>query len=211
MLRRLLLVASLALATLVVPVHVATAQTAATVTPGAFHVNDRVEVEYVPNSGKWLPATVVDVQNDGFAYKVRVAPWGNGATTETSIHFKRVRAASAASATPVPATPETPPSRGAVHLASGRYGCTSSQFSSSAHAIEYTPRGSIELAADGTYRYLGLQTPSAGKYQRDASGKLAFSGGYLNGGEATPIEGETNRFQIVTATLPGGRWTCGRK
>lgn len=77
--------------------------------PNRFAAGDSVEVEYFVN-GEWLPARVAAVVNDGYAYEVDVAPYGNGRTIRTQIHFKRVRARRHAAVTPaiVPAHTAAP-------------------------------------------------------------------------------------------------------
>ena len=203
--RRLFSAVLTLLATLALGARAGHAQAAA---PGAFRAEQRVEVEYIPDSGRWLPATVVEVVNDGYSYKVSLSPGGDGRMVQTNIHFKRVRAAAAAPAPIARPAPPAPPS--ARVLAPGRYGCTSSAYSAASGAYEYTPRGSFEVATNGAYRYHGLRNPSAGRYTYDATaGKIAFQGGYLNRGVATAMEDRPGRFYLVFPTIPGGRWTCG--
>jgi hypothetical protein len=100
----------------------------------------------------------------------------------------------------------------AAPLAHGKYGCVSSTFKASSGAYEFTPRGAFTVSPDGEYSYLGFEKPSKGRFVFDeASGKISFSGGSLDKGEATPIKGDSNRFYLVTPTLPGHRWTCALK
>jgi hypothetical protein len=100
----------------------------------------------------------------------------------------------------------------AAQLAHGKYGCVSSTFKASSGAYEFTPRGAFTVSPDGGYSYLGFEKPSTGRYAHDEqSGKITFTGGYLDKGEATPIKGDSNRFYLVTPTLPGHRWTCALK
>jgi hypothetical protein len=100
----------------------------------------------------------------------------------------------------------------AAPLAHGKYGCVSSTFKASSGAYEFTPRGAFTVSPNGEYSYLGFEKPSNGRYAYDdTSGKITFTGGYLDKGEATPIKGDTNRFYLVTPTLPGHRWTCALK
>lgn len=95
-------------------------------------------------------------------------------------------------------------------LVPGKYGCVSSKFKGGFY--EYSPRGSFTLSTGGSYSYQGFEKPSTGQYSFDkASGKISFTGGYLDKGEATPIEGDKNRFYLVTPTLPEHRWTCALK
>jgi hypothetical protein len=100
----------------------------------------------------------------------------------------------------------------AATLTHGKYGCVSSKFKAASGTYEFSPRGAFTVSANGDYSYLGFEKPSNGKFSFDQkSGKIAFSGGYLDKGEATPIKGESKRFYLVTPTLPGHRWTCGLK
>jgi hypothetical protein len=100
----------------------------------------------------------------------------------------------------------------AATLEHGTYGCVSSKFNAASGSYEFTPRGSFTVSANGEYSYQGFEKPSKGKFDFNAdSGKIDFTGGYLDKGEATPIKGDKNRFYLVTPTLPGNRWTCGLK
>lgn len=100
-------------------------------------------------------------------------------------------------------------------LALGKYGCTSSHYNFQTKYHEFTPHGSIVLSSNGAYSYLAFEKPSVGAYKIDlTSGKVFFSGGYLNNGEATPIEGQSNRFYLVFPAIMATnahRWTCGLK
>lgn len=190
--------------------------------PGAFRVGAPVEVEYVPGSGKWLTATVVEVLNDGYSYRVDIAPRQGAAESRTNIHFRRVRvvtpptraaaAPAGAEAKPAPgAASATPAGRATAGArpAAGRYACTESRYDSATSMYEYDARGAFTLSADGRYSYLGFARPSAGRYSVDGgSGKVKFAGGHLDGGEATPIEGRPGRYYL-TAPATGSRWTCG--
>lgn len=100
----------------------------------------------------------------------------------------------------------------ASKLALGKYGCTSSQYNSRTKFYEYSPHGSVVLSPDGNYSYLGFEKPSVGTYKLEStSRKIFFHGGYLKNGEATPIEGQQNRFYLVFPGIPNFRWTCGLK
>jgi hypothetical protein len=147
----------------------------------------------------------VEVLGDGYLYKVAIAAGQGAAESQTNIHFRRVRGAESRTAS------VSQPARDATSsLAVGKYGCTSSSYNSSSGFYEYTPRGSVVLSADGTYRYLGFETPILGRYRYDStSGKITFQGGYLDHGEATPLDDRPNRYFLVFPTIPGGRWTCG--
>lgn len=190
------LLAALFLAFLPASLHAQAAE------PGALRVGQRVEVEYTPGSGRWLAATVTEVVNDGFAYKVSIAPGQGAAESQANIHFRRVRPASA---TARPAAPAPTP-RGPARLAPGRYGCTEAVYSARTGGYEYPSRGTVVLLADGRYRYLAFQRPSEGRFRADAQGRVTFSGGHLNGGEGRPMEDRPGRFSLTT---PAGRWTCG--
>lgn len=91
----------------------------------------------------------------------------------------------------------------------GKYGCTASHFDARSGTYEYRPKGSIVLSADGTYTYLGFAQPSSGRWSAGTkTKKLSFAGGYLNGGEGTPIEGRTGQMLVVAPAIDG-RWKCG--
>jgi hypothetical protein len=168
--------------------------------PGAFAAGQRVEVEYTPGSGRWLQATVLEVLNDGYMYSVSITPGQGAAESRTNLHFRRVRAPRAAA--PAPA----PPAAGA-RPRTGRYGCTEA-VRNTGGTYDFQARGAFVLRADGRYQYLGFRTPSAGRYTVGAGGRIGFAAGHLDGGEATPIEGQPGRFYL-TAPRTGARWTCG--
>ncbi len=175
---------------------------------GSFKPKQRVEVEYIPDSGRWLPATVLEVLNDGYFYKVQVAPWGDGRTVQTNIHYKRVRPASPATSPAIKKNPKSKSTRFSPPLL-GKYACSVSEYNSTTQMYEYTAKGSFTLLANNAYRYNGFSKPSTGRYSFDSSsGKIKFHGGYLDKGEATPISGYKNRYFLVSPTLPGNRWTC---
>lgn len=185
--------------------------------PGDLKAGQRVEVEYVPGSGKWLAATVVEVVNDGFSYKVDIASGQGASESRTNIHFRRVRAAApnrpatpAPTAPPVRAAPVAPAARpAAARPAMGRYGCSEFRYNASSGMYEYDAKGTVVLGADGRYTYLGFSRPSLGRHRAAAqAGKLTFAGGYLDGGVATPLDGQPGRFHL-TAPAIVSRWTCG--
>lgn len=204
---------ALAAAVATVLLIVATAPLGAQSTePGDLKAGQRVEVEYVPGSGKWLAATVVEVVNDGFSYKVDIASGQGASESRTNIHFRRVRAATAPDrpANPAPAAPLTPAARpAAARPAIGRYGCSESRYNASTSMYEYDAKGTVVLSGDGRYTYLGFSRPSLGRHRAaEGTGKLTFAGGYLDGGVATPLDGQPGRFHL-TAPAIGSRWTCG--
>ncbi|HXG82460.1 MAG TPA: hypothetical protein VNI84_00405, partial [Pyrinomonadaceae bacterium] len=88
----------------------------------------------------------------------------------------------------------------------GKYGCTASKYRNGSY--EYVPRGSFVIFADGKYTYNGFEEPSKGTFTVAETGAINFKGGYLNGGEATPID-RPNKFFLVFPTIPDNRWTCG--
>ncbi len=169
--------------------------------PGAFKPGQHVEVEYIPDSGKWLPATIVEVLNDGYSYKVKVAPYGDGKTIVADIHYKRVRAAANV---PKRKNAVTAPTVGS--LVFGKYGCTASTYAGT--AVEYQPRGFFTLSKNHTYTYSGFRKPSAGSFRVDSHGNLVFQGGYFGGGLATKID-RPNKFFVTFPSNPDNRWTCG--
>jgi hypothetical protein len=91
----------------------------------------------------------------------------------------------------------------------GKYVCTASKYVNGYY--EYQPKGSFTLEKDGTYTYLGFEKPSKGNFTVDEKGVVHFKDGYFNGGEATPIEGEQNRYYLVFPNNPDNRWTAGLK
>lgn len=175
---------------------------------GSFKIQQRVEVEYIPNSGKWLPATVLEVLNGGYSYKVQVAPWDDGKTIQANIHYKRVRAASSI-ASSSSRNKARSKSTGFAAPILGKYACSVSEYNPATQMYEYKAKGSFTLLAGNAYRYNGFSKPSTGRYSFDAgTGKIRFHGGYFDKGEATPIPGYKNRYFLVSPTLPGHRWTC---
>lgn len=195
--RRFHLFAVIALASCPALAH---AQAAA---PNAFRPGQSIEVEYTPDSGKWLPAVVVEAVNDGYAYKVRLRTPGDAAESQFNIHFKRVRAAIAVAPTLAPMVPAR---AAGARLTAGNYGCTSAEYNSATGFHEFKPMGSVTLAGDGGYSYRGFRKPSTGSYASD-DGRLSFRGGHLDGGQATPIADRPGQF---TLTAPGNaaRWSC---
>jgi hypothetical protein len=88
----------------------------------------------------------------------------------------------------------------------GKYNCTASKCSGGSY--EYIAKGSFVLNKNGSYAYNGFSKPSTGTFSVDAKGVISFKGGYLDKGQATPMEGEQNRYYLVFPTIPDGRWTC---
>lgn len=95
---------------------------------------------------------------------------------------------------------------GSASVKYGKYNCTASKYSNGSY--EYLPKGSFVLSKDGSYTYNGFEKPSTGKFGTNDSGIISFTGGYFDGGEATPIEGRENRYYVVFPTIPDNRWTC---
>ena len=91
-------------------------------------------------------------------------------------------------------------------LVYGKYGCTASKYRNGSY--EYTPRGSFVISTDGKYAYNGFEQTSKGTFTVNENGALLFKGGYLDSGEATPID-RPNKFFLVFPTIPDNRWTCG--
>jgi hypothetical protein len=116
-------------------------------------------------------------------------------------------AAEAPAAAPTPGAAADVPAPGGP--APGKYGCTASRYSSASGMIEYELKGSLVLAADGTYQYLGFETPSTGRYRTEGSGTVRFEGGHLDGGEATPVEDRPGKYFLVAPGIAENRWTCG--
>ena len=152
-----------------------------------YTVNQKVEVLW---KGKWYKATILAVEAK--TYKIHYE--GNASSWDESVAAERIRAMG--SETKAKAAP----------LKYGKYGCTASKFSNGAY--EYQPKGSFTLSKDGSYAYNGFARPSTGKFKVDASGVISFTGGYFNGGQATPMEGQANRYYVVFPSNPDNRWTC---
>ncbi len=98
----------------------------------------------------------------------------------------------------------------ALAAVAGKLGCTASQYDAGSQSYEFQPRGSVVLEADGSYRHLGFREPSSGEFRVDARGVVGFTGGYLEGGELSPMEDRPGRFYLVFPANPDNRWTCGR-
>jgi hypothetical protein len=157
-----------------------------------FTKNQKVEVEW---KGKWYKATILQVKNNG--YKVHYD--GYASSRDENVTENRIRLANAVN----PANNASQP-KGSVKY--GKYNCTASKYTGGSY--EYLPKGSFVLAKKGTYTYNGFAKPSTGTFSVDAKGVISFKGGYLDKGQATPMEGEQNRYYLVFPTIPDGRWTC---
>lgn len=160
---------------------------------GKYAVNQKVEVEW---KGKWYKATILKVENDGYAIHYD----GYASSWDETVVPARIRPIAKEEAKQ-PITLNKKPS-----LKYGKYGCSVSKYRNGSY--EYSGKGSFVLAKDGTYTYHGFEKPSAGKFVKDSSGVVSFKGGYFNGGKATPIGGQENRYYLVFPTIPDGRWTC---
>lgn len=91
-------------------------------------------------------------------------------------------------------------------LVYGKYGCTASKYKNGSY--EYVPRGLFVIAENGKYSYNGFEKQSSGTFTVSENGAINFKSGYLDGGEATPID-RPNKFFLVFPTIPDNRWTCG--
>lgn len=105
------------------------------------------------------------------------------------------------------AAPEADPALAAV---AGKLGCTASRYDAGSQSHQFQPRGSVVLDGDGSYAYLGFEEPSRGTFRLGPNGALRFSGGHLDGGEATSMEDRPGRYYLVFPANPDNRWTCGR-
>ena len=152
-----------------------------------FTVNQKVEVLW---KGRWYKATVLTVK--GNAYKIHYD--GYASSWDETVPKNRIRNINTESKT------------GASIVKYGKYSCTAMKYINGQY--EYLAKGSFVLSKDGSYTYYGFEKPSIGKFKVDASGVISFSGGYFKGGEATPMEGQDNRYYVVFPTIPDGRWTC---
>ena len=158
----------------------------------SFTKNQKVEVEW---KGKWYKATVLEVKNNGY----RIHYDGYASSWDETVTAGRVR--------PVNGGPSAPaPSQVKNGLKYGKYNCTASRYAGGSY--EYLPKGSFLLNKNGSYAYNGFSKPSTGTFMVDANGVISFKGGYLDKGQATPMEGQENRYYLVFPTIPDGRWTC---
>ena len=169
--------------------------------PNVFKAGARVEANYLGNT--WIPATVVEVENDGYDYKLSGYPYGGAKPSIFILNYKRVRAAGAG---PVQAPAPAPAAAGPVAPIAGKYGCTQSIWHPSGYEIEQ--RGFITLGANGSYHYA---MGTAGRWRYDATkGVTTFTGGYMDGATATSVDGRRDRIFLVpwTRSERKGRWTC---
>ena len=142
--------------------------------------------------GKWHAARVVGVR--GAEYRVHYD--GQPSSSDEWVPRSRLRHFAGGP------TRTAPPAK-------GKYACNASRYDSRTGRYEFDPRGSVVLFADGRYQYLGFAQPSPGRYRLDAaSGVVSFTGGHLDGGEATPMVQRPGRFYL-TAPRIDERWTCG--
>ena len=123
-----------------------------------------------------------------------------------SLCFLMATAASGQKAAPAkPAAAKPTASTGKVVY--GKYGCSASKYNGSYY--EFLPKGSFVINPNGSYAYYGFEKPSTGTFKIDnATGVIHFSGGYFNGGEASPMKDRENRFYLVFPANPDNRWTC---
>ena len=152
----------------------------------AFAVGDELEAE---SKGRWYEARVIGVREGEY----RVHFDGQPSSADEWVTRARLRYMAGGPARTTPIGP-------------GRYACTSSRYVSGSY--QYDPNGSIVLLADGRYQYLGFAQPSSGRYRTDAaSSVVSFTGGHLDGGDATPMVQRRGRLYL-TAPKIGERWTC---
>ncbi|MEW5930931.1 MAG: hypothetical protein AB1941_26000 [Gemmatimonadota bacterium] len=155
----------------------------------AVQVGDEMEAQ---SRGRWHAARVVGVR--GAEYRVHFD--GQPASADEWVPRSRLRHFAGG------------PAR-TVLPARGKYGCTVSRYEAGSGTYRFDPKGSVVLLADGRYQYLGFAQPSPGRYRVDAAtGVARFTGGHLDGGEATPMVQRPGRFYL-TAPRIGERWTCG--
>ena len=151
-------------------------------------VGDELEAEA---RGRWHAARVIAVRDGAF----RVHYDGQPTSADEWVPASRLRRFPG----PPSVTPRPEP---------GKYTCTASSYNSRTSMYEYAPKGAFVLAADGAYQYLGFAQPSPGRYRVDAAaGTVAFAGGHLDGGEATPVVQRPGRYYL-TAPRIGERWSC---
>ena len=170
------------------PGYAPSARRAAATATGVAQVGDELEAQ---SGGKWYAARVIAVRAGAF----RVHYDGQPTSRDEWLPAGQLRR--------FPGPPARTP-----RAAPGKYACTTSTYNGRTGMYEYAPKGAFVLASDGTYQYLGFSQPSGGRYRLDAAaGTVTFAGGYLAGGEATPIVQRPGRYYL-TAPGIGERWTC---
>lgn len=155
------------------------------VEPGSLKAGQKVDVEYYPQTNKWIPATIVEVLNDGYSYKVKVAPYGDGKEITDNVHYKRVRIAVA-----VNARNDNKKASISDALIFGKYGCTASEYKGG--EVKYLVRGSFTISKDGRYTYYGFKNPSNGTFTVDKKGSLHFKGAILMAEQRRKLIDPTN-------------------
>lgn len=103
------------------------------------------------------------------------------------------------------AAPAAAPAAAAPAKASFTLGCTSSVYDSGSGTYQFQPKGYVDIAG-GSYTYRGFEQPSTGKL-RDEGGTLHFEGGWLDGGEAVPMDDRPGQYRL-TSPAAGERWSC---
>ena len=153
-----------------------------------FAKGQKVEVLW---KGTWYKATVLEAKEN--AYKIHYD--GYGSSWDETVTSSRIRGVNGTAAANTSSA-----------FKYGKYNCTASKYSNGSY--EYIPKGSFVLNKNGSYAYNGFSKPSTGTFSVDSKGIISFKGGYLNKGQATPMEGEQDRYYLVFPTIPDGRWTC---
>lgn len=154
----------------------------------AFQVGHEVEVE---QGGRWREGRIIGAR----AAEYRVHYDGQPTSADEWVPAGRLRF-----------FPGGPVATRA--LAPGKYLCSASRYDAASGTHRWNPKGSFMLFPDGRYHYLGFAKPSPGRYRTDpATRVVTFTGGHLNGGEATPMVQRPGRIYL---TAPGieERWSC---
>jgi hypothetical protein len=81
----------------------------------------------------------------------------------------------------------------------GKYGCTSSRYSGG--QVQYTPKGSFVIKANGTYTYYGFKEPSNGKFTVDKAATCFLQADILMAAKPKRLIGQTNFFSPFPGCL----------
>ena len=155
--------------------------------PNGYKVGEKVEVVW---SGSAYKAEIIKV--DGERYRVRY----DGYDIKND---EWVRASRFNTNNKLP--------KGVSKILPGKYFCFSDEYNQNTGMTEFTNRGSLIFHPNGKYEYLGHKKPSVGTYTVKANGVISLKGGYMDGGQATPMP-RPNKFYLVFPNIIGNRWSC---
>lgn len=160
---------------------------AQTTKPAGYKVGDQVDVAW---SGSAYKAKILKV--DGERYLVRYE--GYDPKNDEWVRTSRFHSNS-----------KLP--KGVSKILPGKYICFSDEYNQTTGMTEFTNRGSLIFHPNGKYEYLGYKQPSIGTYTVVANGVIRLKGGYMDGGQATPMP-RPNKFYLVFPNIIGNRWSC---